>query len=327
MKLFLVASLAILVLASSSYQSEDTYKACHNNFEIGPNICAKFNFISSEEAVKKGCVTPTNGTTFYDLSDLPQAHIQPNTATMASLITNVFEDGDVHFAFASCNDIRDMRGFTSGYAGFTTGTGDSESLIESFTSFRPNNKLAPFLSNIHEISQLPHCDRRSRGGTSKLKGYCEAWRQEACDKNSGFSQLQKDWVFKNYMIPSARYAAQSGIYSPLGQAIFYDVIIQHGFQYVEPDINIVRVLTLTGPRAPEETEQSFLKRFLTTRRELQCCYPDNVWPASATRSEDFLSLVENFEYNKNLDVPIKLNNFERTVTGHEDFNKDIKRCI
>lgn len=49
MKLFLVASLAILVLASSSYQSEDTYKACHNNFEIGPNICAKFNFISSEE--------------------------------------------------------------------------------------------------------------------------------------------------------------------------------------------------------------------------------------------------------------------------------------
>lgn len=49
MKLFLIASLAILVLASPSHQSEDTYKACHNNFEIRPNICEKFNFISSEE--------------------------------------------------------------------------------------------------------------------------------------------------------------------------------------------------------------------------------------------------------------------------------------
>lgn len=96
------------------------------------------------------------------------------------------------------------------------------------------------------------------------------------------------------MIPSARYAAQSGVHSPLGQAIFYgkncykqeiigsieqlniyflDTIIQHGFQYVEPDINIVRVLVLTGPREANESEQAFLTRFLTTRRELQCCYP------------------------------------------------------
>jgi hypothetical protein len=52
-----------------------------------------------------------------------------------------------------------------------------------------------------------------------------------------------------------------------------DAIIQHGYQYVEPDINIVRLLTLTGPRRPNESEQNYLMRFLTVRRELQCCYP------------------------------------------------------
>ncbi|KAI7896555.1 lysozyme-like domain-containing protein [Mucor mucedo] len=246
---------------------------------------------------------------------------------MASLITNVFEDGDANFAFASCNDINDLRGYTSGYAGFTTGTGDSETLIESYTLQDPNNTLAPFLEAIHQISALPHCDRKNRGNTSSLEGFCEAWKEEACDPSHAFSKLQRDWVYENYMIPSARYAAQSGVHSPLGQAIFYDTIIQHGFQYVEPDINIVRVLTLTGPKGTDEPEESFLKRFLTTRRELQCCYPDDVWPASATRSEDFLTLLNDFEYNKDLNVPIKLKNFERTITGNEDSVTDAKRCL
>jgi hypothetical protein len=51
--------------------------------------------------VKKGCVTPTNGTTFYDLSELPKVDsIDENTRKMASMITNVFEDGDPFFAYA-----------------------------------------------------------------------------------------------------------------------------------------------------------------------------------------------------------------------------------
>jgi hypothetical protein len=53
------------------------------------------------QAVKKGCVNPTNGTTFYDLRHLPQVDkINPHTVKMASMITNVFEDGDANFAYA-----------------------------------------------------------------------------------------------------------------------------------------------------------------------------------------------------------------------------------
>jgi hypothetical protein len=74
---------------------------------------------------------------------------------------------------------------------------------------------------MHEISRLPHCDRKNRGTTAGLDNYCQAWKEEACNVASGFSQLQKDWIYQTYMLPSARYAAQNGVKSPLGQAIFY----------------------------------------------------------------------------------------------------------
>lgn len=48
-------------------------------------------------------------------------------------------------------------------------------------------------------------------------------------------------------------------------------------QYVEPDINLPRILELTGPMGANETEKEYLTRFLTTRRQLVCCYPGDVW--------------------------------------------------
>lgn len=55
--------------------------------------------------------------------------------------------------------------------------------------------------------------------------------------------------------------------------MYVDAIIQHGYQYTEPHINVLRLLELTGPRQQDESEQQYLTRFLTTRRQMQCCYP------------------------------------------------------
>lgn len=48
-------------------------------------------------------------------------------------------------------------------------------------------------------------------------------------------------------------------------------------QYVESDINLPRIIELTGPMGANETEKEYLTRFLTTRRQLVCCYPGDVW--------------------------------------------------
>ncbi|KAI9006585.1 lysozyme-like domain-containing protein [Phycomyces nitens] len=245
---------------------------------------------------------------------------------MSSLITNVFEEGSTNFAFASCTDIGDLRGYTCGYVGFTTGTNDAETVIKAYSKKQPNNAFKPYLSKLAKISALPFCDRKGRGNTKGLEGFSKAWKTEACRKGEEFPKVQKDWAYKNYMIPSARYAAAYGVNSALGRAIFYDTIIQHGYQYVEQDINIVRVLTLTGGRKKNESEQSFLTRFLTIRRELQCCYPDDVWPDSATRSEDLQGLVNKFSTNKDLEKPVRLTNFGVTVKGTEQDSIDTRRC-
>src|ERR1700731_3540799 len=82
-----------------------------------------------------------------------------------------------------------------------------------------------------------------------------------------------------------------------------DTIINHGWEYVEPLINLPRIIQLTGPRRSFESEQSYLNRFLVTRRQLMCCYPDKVWPPAADRVSDLQTLVSNWSTNVNLTNP------------------------
>lgn len=53
---------------------------------------------------------------------------------------------------------------------------------------------------------------------------------------------------------------------------------------------------------------------------------DKVWPASASRSVDLQSLVDDFEKYKDLSGPIPLNKFGRTIKGDENLDKDTKHC-
>lgn len=53
---------------------------------------------------------------------------------------------------------------------------------------------------------------------------------------------------------------------------------------------------------------------------------DKVWPASASRSADLQSLVDEFEKYKNLDGPIPLVKFGREIKGGENLERDEKHC-
>jgi hypothetical protein len=94
-------------------------------------------------------------------------------------------------------------------------------LIQDYKQVSPGNSLEKYLDQLATISALPQCDRDSRGSTQGLDGYCDSWKSEACNTNHKFSDLQREWVYQNYMLPSARYAAQNDVQSELGKAIFY----------------------------------------------------------------------------------------------------------
>lgn len=55
-------------------------------------------------------------------------------------------------------------------------------------------------------------------------------------------------------------------------------------------------------------------------------YSDNVWRASATRSEDLQSLVNKFSRNKDLKRSFRLKNFGVKINGKEKLDAVDKRC-
>ncbi|RKP08232.1 glycoside hydrolase [Thamnocephalis sphaerospora] len=219
---------------------------------------------------------------------------------MAQRITSVFENGDTAEHFDYVENLGDGRGFTCGVVGFTTGTGDALTVIEEYTIKKKNNPLAVYLPELRRISKLDTCDK-GRADVSKLGDYAKAWKTAA--KDPLFSAVQRDVVRGMYLDPARRFAKKANIASPFGIAIFYDTIIQHGWQLVEPDINLQRLMELTGPRG-SRTEAKYLSDFLTTRRRMLCCYPDNIWPESASRAADLQGVLKT--NNMELKGPIKL---------------------
>ncbi|GAB5590930.1 hypothetical protein Unana1_05830 [Umbelopsis nana] len=245
---------------------------------------------------------------------------------MAQLITNVFENGNTVMGYAVkyVEVLRDGRGYTSGYIGFTTGTNDGLAVINQYTKRKPNNTLTKYIPELTRLSKLAFCDK-GRNDTSNLSGYPTDWAMAACS-DPVFVQTQLDVGHAMYLQPALKYAASVNVTSNLGKAIFYDTIISHGWQYVEPLINLPRIIQLTGPRGSSESEQSYLNRFLVTRRQLMCCYPNKVWPPADDRVSDLQTLVSNWSTNVNLTNPAKLVVYGVTVKGTEDMSYDTAEC-
>ncbi|KAI9492196.1 lysozyme-like domain-containing protein [Zychaea mexicana] len=245
---------------------------------------------------------------------------------MAQLITNVFENGVTSIGYAYIEDIGDCRGYTSGYIGFTSGTNDAYTVVLQYLKKNSKSPLKKSLKELKRLSQYDFSDPR-RADISKLKkaGYAKAWKNAACT-DAAFVQTQLDIGHAMYLKPALKYAASVGVHSNLGMALFYDTIVQHGWQYTEPQINLPRILHLTGKKRSSESEKQYLTRFLTTRRQLACCSPSSVWNDSASRMSDLQKLVDDWERNKDLKESVHLESFDVTVKGTEGLTSDKENC-
>ncbi|KAI8076265.1 lysozyme-like domain-containing protein [Thamnidium elegans] len=326
--IYLLSLIALpYVLTASSY--------CKGSFSPTKSICAKFQFDKLKETGQctdskkkpsgkfKG-IKLSNCTTFYDTSKLPNQKIDSQASKMAELITNVFENGNTKMGYAAVEKLGDCRGYTSGYIGFTTGTNDAYAVVKEYVKRVPKSTLRTYLPELKRLSNFLFGDPK-RDDTSKLKGFPTAWKTATC-KDPIFIRTQLDVGEAMYMKPALKYAASVGVKSNLGKAIFYDTIVQHGWQYVEPSINLPRILHLTGARKSKESEKAYLTRFLTTRRQLMCCYPGNVWNSSADRVADLQSLVDKWSQNEKLRNPVTLKIYGAKITGKEDLLRDSQRC-
>jgi hypothetical protein len=295
---------------------------CQGEYKATSKLCSK-NFWDYN--IGKSC-NPKNGTTFYDLSHFPPPDpISPRVKLIAQLITNVFENGDKIYNYAYCENLGDGNGFTAGRVGFCSGSNDALVVVKKYLSMTKGkmNLMKRFVRPLQKLADLSFCSK-SKASTSSLPNYCQDWSKAACT-DPKFRQAQDIINDSMYFTPALRFAAMANVKSALGKAIFYDTIIQQGWQYTERDINIYRNIMLTGgPKKSSESEEDYLARFLKVRRTILCCAnDDNVWPDSADRVDDLQTLLAkgDLEFKNS----VRLSNYGFTISGNENPDKDFVR--
>ncbi|KAK9729687.1 hypothetical protein K7432_000092 [Basidiobolus ranarum] len=280
-----------------------SFPYCKGPYVSSTSHCAEFDFT----AAMKLCL-PSKGITHAASS------LSPDVKKTIMVISNVFEHSRTNFHYQSCRDLDDKRGYTCGFVGFTTSAGEALTVIQEYFKVKgEHSKLfAKFLPTLNEFSNTTRC--HSEPKNADLYGFTDAWKKAACDEK--FRKVQVEVADQNILRPAIYLAGKAGINSNLGKLIFYDTALQHGYEN-DDGISLRSIMKLTGRH---DTEHEYLNRFLQIRRQLLCCFPDNIWPESANRVSDLMNILE--AKNFDLKPPITLRSYHITVKGNEITNKE-----
>jgi chitosanase len=206
----------------------------------------------------------------------------------AAQITSTFENATLDLQYDYVENIGDGRGITAGRAGFTSATGDLLELVWEYTEMEPGNPLAEYIPALEAVNGTDSEDG--------LDGFAAAWAEAAEDPDQ--RDLQDALVDRLYFTPAMTLAAETGIVTPLGQAILWDTMIQHG---LGGDNGTQAIIAETEDRVGfvGEVEAEWLDAFLDVRLEfLYRAYEDttqNADSASESRIAALRSLLDDGE--------------------------------
>ena len=155
-------------------------------------------------------------------------------------------------------DLGDGRGYTAGIIGFCSGTGDLLDVVRRYVALAPGNLLAKYLPVLDRIMRLPEDQRDTHAGLDP--GFVAAWQRAA--KDPRFRQAQNDIRDREYFDPAVKQAKADGLRT-LGQFIYYDAAVMHGFSGC---LDIRRVaLRRAKPPSRGGDEVAYLNAYLDGR--------------------------------------------------------------
>ena len=100
----------------------------------------------------------------------------------AASLTSVWENSTPTLQYGFSRDIGDGRGYTSGRAGFCTGTGDAIIVVQCYAAAKPGNPLGRFIPELVRLEQqFVSSNGDLQGDTSGLDGYPDAWMASGND--------------------------------------------------------------------------------------------------------------------------------------------------
>ncbi len=231
----------------------------------------------------------------------------PDRKRRAAQITSTFENSTLELQYDYAENIGDGRGITAGRAGFTSGTNDLLRVVRRYTEQKPDNPLAQYLPALEAVN--------GTDSEEGLDGFEEAWAQAAQDPDQ--RALQDALVDELYFTPAMTLAADTGVVTPLGQAIFWDTMIQHGLGGDNGTRTMIEETEQRyGAVGDDEPEPEWLDNFLDVRLEhLLRAYEDTTdddGAASESRIAALRSLLQDDELA--LELPLTWEVYGSTYT-------------
>jgi chitosanase len=144
-------------------------------------------------------------------------------------------------------DIGDGRGYTAGIIGFCSGTGDMLELVEAYTRIEPSNVLARYLPELKKLAKP--------GGD-----FTRDWVTAANDP--AFRAAQDSERDRLYFDPAVGQAQADGL-GALGQFIYYDAAVMHGFDGAQSIRG--RAVKHAQPPSRGGSESAYLQAYLNER--------------------------------------------------------------
>jgi chitosanase len=226
----------------------------------------------------------------------------------AELLTSIWENGTTVLQYRYCENIGDGRGYTSGRAGFCSGTGDALLVVQCLGSSSLMAKYLPELQSLDQAYESTGKDQASTTGLDAIGGYCADWSAVADDATSGppFRACQDKVVDSLYFQPALAQAKAYGLSTALAKAALYDAEINHGDDGVSDLAK--QATTDAGAGSGARTlgqESAWLAAFLARRVAL--LKSDATWAQSVDRVANYeaLRLAKNFDLSQAIETNAK----------------------
>lgn len=231
--------------------------------------------------------------------------------SIAHGLTRTFESEKGQTPYAKVENINDGRGYTCGWAGFTTADEEVVACVEEYTRLVPHNHLAALLDELRALRD---------GGSEDVArlhdlGFVTFWKDAAT--TTPFAKAYETVVSRLFGIPAHAYCSHLGFVLPVAYAILFDSLVQHGDDG-DPDSVGAMLLRAQqengGTTGPEVT---FLHVFLEVRRQMLLS-PFNkdtrdAWALSVSRV-DALEAILNDNPHLNLPVKIKSSEYDEEIS-------------
>jgi chitosanase len=214
-------------------------------------------------------------------------------------LTSIFENSTPKLQYTYVENIHDRRGYTFGFAGFTSGTYDGTMFLEEYNRLRPGNPLMRFLPTFRKIDAGPHDDEGRNPSVAGLKDFPAAFR--SCGGDPDFRKAQHALVDRLYWKPSQRIAERVGAKLPITRGQFYDTCINFGEDGLE-DLVLKTTRAIGASPKNGADEKMWLAKFLELR--LAVLRADESWAEAVDRVYVYQRLLT--EGNVRLELPIRV---------------------